>query len=148
MAWTIIVASNQGDQLDALTDGAQEIAAMMDEGATVVQASSVEQVRKRLKSAVDRKQLLIVSASLPSRDASPDPHAVPGLDLVKAIAQEPEPPACILVSQDMKHFLAVQPIRRCELLYVDCSTDYVRDCLQLARKLELIGACAAKAAPL
>jgi hypothetical protein len=148
MAWTIIVASSQGDQLDALTDGAQEIAAKMGDSATVVQATSVEQVSKRRKSAVGREQLLIISALLPSRDASPDPHAVPGLDLIKSIAQEPEPPACILVSQDMKHFLAVQPIKRCELLYVDCATDYVRDCLQLARKLELIGTCAAQAAPL
>src|SRR5947209_1817354 len=127
MAWTIIVASSQGDQLDALIDGAQEIAAIMCTDATVVQATSVEEVRKRRKSAICRKQLLIVAASLPSRDPNSDAQAASGLELIKSIAQEAEPTACILVSQDIKHFLAVQSIKRCELLYVDCSTDYVRD---------------------
>jgi hypothetical protein len=148
MAWTIIVASSEGDQLDALVDAAQEIAALMSAGATVVQATSVEEVGKRRRSAIRRKQLLIVAASLSNRDSNSDPQAAPGLEVIKSIAQEPLAPACILVSPEIKHFLTVRAIKRCELLYVDSSTNYVRDCLQLARKLELIGACQTQAAAL
>jgi FtsZ-binding cell division protein ZapB len=139
MSWTIIVASSQGDQLDELRNGAQEIArAIGVAGIEVVEASSVEAVQEQRKSASHRKQLLIVAASLPSRESTRAPHALPGLELIKSITQEVEAPPCILVSQEIKHFLAVQAIRRCELLYVNCETDYVRDCLQVARRLEVV----------
>ena len=140
MAWTIIVASSQGDQLDALTEGAEQIAEAISGAATVVRATSVEEVRKRRNTAMRRDQLLIVEAGLPSREASTDPDILPGLELIKSVAREPKVPACILVSPDLniKHFRIVQALERCELLSVDSSTDYVRDCLQLAKRLKII----------
>jgi hypothetical protein len=140
MSWTIIVASGQADQLDELMSGAQEIAAQISspDGTSVVSATSVEEVRKRRSSARGRNQLLIVVASLPERQSSPDPRATPGLELIKSVAREPEPLKCILVSERVEHYLAVQGLTRCEWLAVDCRTNYVEQCLLLARKLAII----------
>jgi hypothetical protein len=143
MSWTIIVASSQADQLDELVSGAEQIAAQISSpGATLVMdATSVEEVmRKRQRSPDGRMQLLIVAASLPNSQSSPDPQAQLGLDLIKSIAQEAEPPACILVSDQLEHYRAVQGIKRCEWLAVNCSTNYVEQCLQLARKLGVVSA--------
>jgi hypothetical protein len=135
MPWTIIVASEDGDQLDELMNGAQEIATAI--GAAVVPAESVEEVQKRRRAAAGRNQLLILSAYLPG-DGSHDPQAALGLELIRSIAQEPDAPPCILVSRDPNHLSRVQEIARCELLLVGCETDYVRDCLRLARRLGVV----------
>jgi hypothetical protein len=138
MPWRIIVASGEGYQLDELMNGAQEIAtAIAETGTWVVSAESVEDVQKRRKSAAGRNQVLIVSACLPG-EGSHDPQAARGLELIRSIAREPGAPPSILVSGDMNHLSPVQEIARCELLYVGCETNYVRDCLRLARKLGVV----------
>jgi CHAT domain-containing protein len=138
MSWTIIVASGEGDQLEALRAAALEITKTIAEpGTSVVPADSVEDVKKQRKWAAESNQLLIVAASLPD-DAPRDPHAAPGLELIKSIAAESETAVCILVSEDINHLACVQEMARCELLYVDCKTSYVRDCLRLARKLRVV----------
>jgi hypothetical protein len=134
---TIIVASSNADELDALMHGAHEIAAAIDGSRPrVLAATSVEGVRKQRNAAIRRDQLLIVTASLPSRDSITNSQA--GLELIESIAREPKAPACILVSQNFEHINIVQWIERCELLYVDPSTDYVSDCLRLAKKLKVL----------
>jgi pentapeptide repeat protein len=139
MAWIIIVASSDGDQLEMLMEGAQKIAAAIDGNrSSVLAAMSVEEVRKRRNAAIRRDQLLIVQAALPSRDSSTNPEVLPGLELIKSIAREPKSPACILVSEYIEHLRIVQSIERCELLRVNASTDYVSDCLQLAKKLKVV----------
>jgi hypothetical protein len=145
MAWTIIVASSQGDQLDALIEGAQTIAEAIGQ-ATILTAASVEEVHKRRKFSAKNDQLLIVAVSLLSAASGAGAGATPGLDLVRSVASEAAAPRFILVSDDMKHFLAVQDVPDCEVLFVDCSTDYVRNCLQLARRLGVIKAGAAPGA--
>jgi hypothetical protein len=143
MSWTIIVASAQPDQLDELVSGAQEIAAQISSPggiSVVVSATSVEDVRKRRRYAGCRKQLLIVAASLPEHQSSPDLQGAPGLELIKSIGRELEPPACILVSERVEDYLAVQGFERCEWLAVNCCTNYVEQCLLLARKLGIISA--------
>ena len=62
------------------------------------------------------------------------------MELIKSIGQEPEPSPCILVSEQVEHYRAVQGIKRCEWLAVDCSTNYVEQCLLLARRLGIISA--------
>jgi hypothetical protein len=142
MPWTIIVASSQGDQLDVLLQGAEEIAKKIksDGGSNfVTDADSVEEVmRKRRRRRDGGQQLLIVTASLRNDQLSPDCRAQPGLDLLKSVAQEPDPPACILVSDQPEHYDVVQEMDRCEWLYVSSSTDYVKKCVQIARKLRVI----------
>ena len=136
LAWTIIVASNHPDLLDGLADGAGEIAKAIG-GPTVVQTvTSVEELRRRRNADIHRDQLLIVDAALPSRNLSTNPML--GLELIKSIAREPKAPACIVVSTDIMDYLIVQAIDRCELLQVVVSTNYVHDCLQLAKKLNVI----------
>jgi hypothetical protein len=141
MPWTIIVASGDGDQLDELINGAQEIAKTIADSTIVVSADSVEEVKKRRTSATGRNhnQLLIVSASIPD-EASHEPHAAWGLELIRSIAQQPDAPHCILVSDDINHLSPVQEIARCELLYVGSETSYIQDCLRLARKLGVVPA--------
>jgi hypothetical protein len=139
MPWTIIVASGEGDQLDELMNGAQEIATTIADSSIVVSAESVEEVKKRRTSATGRNQLLIVSACIPG-EASHEPQAARGLELIRSIAQEPDAPHCILVSGDINHLSPVQEIARCELLYVGSETSYIRDCFRLARKLGVVPA--------
>jgi CHAT domain len=142
MPWTIIVASSQEDQLDVLLQGAEQIAKKIkSEGDSnfVTDAASVEEVkRKRQRRRDGGPQLLIMTASLRNDQLNPDCRALPGLELVKSVAQEPDPPACILVSDQPEHYDVVQEMPRCEWLYVSSSTDYVKKCLQLARKLRVI----------
>jgi hypothetical protein len=141
--WTIIVASSNGDQLTMLLEGAQKIAAAIDGSRSIVlAATSVEQVRKHRESrggrSFPRDQLLIVEAALPSRDSITNPEVFPGLELIKSIARTPKAPACIVVSDNFEHLRIVQSLERCELLLVDASTDYVEDCLRIARRLEVV----------
>jgi hypothetical protein len=143
MSWTIIVASSQADQLDEFMSGAKEIAAQISSTGPilVMDATSVEEVmRKRRRSPHGGMQLLIVAASLPKSQSSPDPQAQLGLDLIKSLGQEAEPPACILVSDQLEHYFAVQGVKRCEWLAVNCSTNYIEQCLRLARKLGVVSA--------
>jgi CHAT domain len=147
MSWTIIVASSQADQLEQLISGAQEIAARIGApGTKPVMALSVEDVQRK-RSRNPATELLIVAASLPHRESSPDPQTEPGFNLVKFIGQDAEPPACILVSDSdrIDHYRAVQSMDRCEWLAVGCSTEYVEQCLQLARRLRIIPSDAATA---
>jgi CHAT domain len=138
MPWTIIVASGEGDQLDELMKGAEEVAAAIGvTGTVIVPVDSVEGVQKRRKSAAGRKQLLIVSACLPG-EGNHDRGDAPGLELIRSIAKEPDAPPCMLVSGDMNHLSPVQEIALCELLYVSCETNYARDCLRLARRLGVV----------
>jgi len=51
---------------------------------------------------------------------------------------EPVPPACIVVSHREELYRTIQTIRRCELLTVDSTTNYVEECIQLARRLGVI----------
>ena len=95
MPWTIIVASGEGFQLEQLMEGAKEIATAIP-GTVVMEAASVQEVRKGQKAAAKRRQLLIVAATLPD-EAGPTADS-PGLKLIRSTAQEAEPPLCILVS--------------------------------------------------
>jgi hypothetical protein len=134
MPWTIIVASREGDQLEALIQGAQEVAAAITEPGTVVmQTESIGKLRNRRKSAAKHRQLLIVVASLP--DETNPTATESGLELVRMSAQETDAPLCIVVSADPNHLAAVQENDRWELLLVNCKTNYVPDCHRLARRL-------------
>jgi len=142
MPWTIIVATSDAAQLELLVQGAQEIAKQIKSpgGSTLImEATSVDEVeRKRQRRHDGASQLLVVAASLPNVQSSPNPEAQPGLDLIKSVAQEAEPPACILVSDQLEHYDVAQGIERCEWLAVNSCTNYVKQCLQLARKLGVI----------
>jgi hypothetical protein len=156
MSWTIIVASSDGDQLEELAEGAEQIKARLtsSDHVSIRTAASVEEVRNWRSVAGSRRHLLIVAATLPYRQSSADRDGEPGLELVRSVGQEPEPPVCILVSERIEHYRAVQGLNYCELLAVDCSTNYVEECLALARKLAVvqvvssppIGGCAVAAA--
>jgi hypothetical protein len=138
MAWNIIVASSDADQLDELLNGAQEIASGLVPRGVVRIAMSVEEVSQKRHPGSSETELLIVAASLPQHRSSSDDSREPGLNLVKLVDGETRPPACILVSDRVEHYRAVQSIKRCEWLAVDGSTDYVSQCLQLARRLGVI----------
>ena len=146
MSWTIIVASSDSYQLDALMDAAQQIAARMTPpGPRPVTALSVEDVRRRrTRSSRPATELLITAASLPVSQAEPLPQPEAGLDLIRSLAQEPEPPACILVSAKRAHYLAMQGFKRCEWLAVDDCTNYLDQCLLLAGKLGVLDAASAQ----
>src|SRR5215470_9763256 len=119
MSWTIIVASCQSDQLDELMNGAQAIVARLNSagGTLVMDATSVDEViRKRQRSGGGRAQLLIVAASLPRSQSIRDHHSRLGVGLIKAVANEAEPPACILVSDRIEDYGVVQGLKRCEWL--------------------------------
>jgi hypothetical protein len=137
MPRNIIVASSEGDQIDELVNGAREIAAQMKVRAeTVVKiAVSVEELQRKQNA---ETMLLIISASLPRQVSSSDVEHEPGLSFVTALSSQESRPACILVSARYEHYRAVQGIKRCELLVVDNNTSYIDQCLQLARKLEII----------
>src|SRR5262249_28772516 len=109
-------------------------------GSTIIlEATSIEEVeRKRQRRRDGGPQLLIVTASLANVQSSPNPEAQPGLGLVKSVVQEAQPPACILVSDQIEHYAFPQAIDRCEWLYVSSGTNYVEQCRQLARKLGVI----------
>ena len=138
MVWNIIVASSDADQLDELLNGAQEIASSLVPRGVVRIAMSVEEVSQKRHPGSSETELLIVAASLPQRRSSSDDQNEPGLNLVKLVDSEATPPACILVSDRVEHYRAVQSIKRCEWLAVDGSTDYISQCLQLARRLGVI----------
>jgi hypothetical protein len=142
MSWTIIVASSEADQLEELVNGAKQVAVAINSTGdpSVVCATSVEDVHESRSSATGRSQLLIVTASLLHRQSSPEREAAPGLDLIRSISTQPDPPACILVSDHLEHYFVAQEIERCEWLAVNASTNYVQQCLQLARKLGVVSA--------
>src|SRR3954463_12185838 len=135
MVWNIIVASSDADQLQELYDGGREIAAGLSPRGRVQMAMSVEEVAQKRRPERSETELLIVAASLPQQRSSADDAHEPGFSLIKSVAGEATPPACILVSDRVEHYRAVQPIKRCEWLAVDGSTDYIGQCLQLARGL-------------
>lgn len=138
MVWNIIVASSDSDQLDELLNGAQEIASGLVPRGAVRIAMSVEEVSQKRHPESSETELLIVAASLPQHRSSPDDQHEPGLNLIKLVDSEARPPACILVSDRVEHYRAVQSIKRCEWLAVDGSTDYIGQCLQLARRLGVV----------
>lgn len=135
MPWTIIVASGEGFQQELLMEGAQEIATAIAEGAVAMEAESVQEVQRRRRTAAQRRQLLIVAAALP--DEATPAAKMAGLELIQSITKETDPPLCILVSADPGHLAVVQEIDSCELLFVNNKTDYVQDCLRLARRLKV-----------
>lgn len=146
MPWTIIVASDEGYQLEQLMEAAQEIATAIPEPGTVVmEAESIEEVRKRRRTAGQRSQLLIVAATLPD-EANPTADAS-GLELIRSSAQEADAPPCILVSYDPNHLAPVQEIEGCELLFANCKTNYVQDCLRLAKRLKVFANSPAQLPP-
>jgi CHAT domain len=141
MAWTIIVASSQADQLQELMNGAHAVAAHIsppEDRPKPVMALSVEDVRRK-RSRNPATELLIVAASLPNRESSPDAQARPGLNLVQSFAQDAEPPACILVSESdrIEHY-RMEGLKRCEWLTVNSTSNYVEQCVELARRLGVI----------
>jgi hypothetical protein len=145
MPRNIIVASSEGDQIEELANGARAIAAQMEPRAqTLVKiALSIEELQRKQNA---ETVLLIVAATLPQQISSSDAEHEPGLSFVKTLSSQEKRPACILVSARYEHYRAVQGIKRCELLVVDNATRYIEQCLQLARKLELIPDGSAKAA--
>ena len=136
MAWNIIVASGDADELDELLNGAQEISSRLRPRATVRVASSVEELEQKRQKENSATELLILTASLPQTRSSPDEEHEPGLSFVKKLG--PGAPACILVSGRMELYRVVQAINRCELLLLDSATSYIEDCLRLAGRLGII----------
>jgi hypothetical protein len=136
MAWTIIVASSDGAQLELLHWAAFEIGRELPKGEhCIFEAGSVEEVLRQRKRVSDpQAELLIVAASLIDGRPAVVPAAQPGLSLVAAL-QAQSTPACILVSQETAHLLQVQSMPRCELLLVYDGVDYIQQCKHLARKL-------------
>jgi hypothetical protein len=141
MSWTIIVASSDSDQLDELLIGAHEIKAQIrpPDDVAVIEATSVEEVmRERQRSLDARTQLLIVTASLPNSRSSPDLQGQAGVDLIKSFAREADPPARILVSDRLEHSSLVRGMTRCQWLSVNACTNYIEQCVQLARELGVV----------
>jgi hypothetical protein len=140
MPWTIIVGSNDADQLELLTLAAEAIrAAIKLPGLhrlfTVMSVDDVKRLRVKGDPAT---QLLIVTASLPEGHLGGDLRAQSGYNLIKSLQAEPNPPACILVSERIDHYRAAQLMRRCEWLPVDERTNYFDLCLNLAAKLRVL----------
>jgi hypothetical protein len=135
MAWDIIVASSDADQLDELLNGAQEIASRLKPRGTVRIATSVEELKKKRKEG-SAAELLILTASLPQHRSSADDENEPGLSFVKELGSGG--PACIVVSKRSELYRPIQAIKRCELLLLDSTTNYVEDCLRLAERLGVI----------
>jgi hypothetical protein len=137
MTWNIIVASSEADQLDELLDGAQEIGLQLKPRVltSVRIATSVEELQKKRNA---QTGLLIVAASLPQVRSSSDDEREPGLNFIRSLGSEAAPPACIVVSDRIELYRTIQSIKRCELLIVDSATNYVAQCLQLARRLGII----------
>jgi hypothetical protein len=149
MAWTIIVATSDWAQFDALDDAAQRIRSYLPEGNhRIFHARSVADAEELRKKAPDsQNELVIVTASL--ADGRPDTPAAeyPGLDLVNTLQALEVPPACIVVSEHVEHYAAVERMKRCALLLVDTNTEYEGQSLQLARKLGVIPEPLAAAKP-
>jgi hypothetical protein len=136
MAWTIIVASSDGAQLELLHWAAFEICRdLSKEDHHIFEAGSVEEVLRQRRRVSDRQaELLIVAASLIDGRPAVVPAAHPGFDLVAKLQAQNEP-ACILVSQETAHLPQAQSMPRCELLLVYDGVDYIQQCKHLARKL-------------
>jgi hypothetical protein len=133
----IIVASGDADQLNELVNGAYQVGQRMKPRVQVDVrfAMSLEQLLKKRNS---QTGLVIVAASLPQARSSSAAEPEPGLSFAKSLALEAAPPACIVVSHREELYRTIQAIRRCELLTVDSSTNYVEECIQLARRLNVI----------
>ncbi len=129
----IIVASSDADQLDELVNGACEIGQQMNPRVRmdVKLATSMQQLEQKKNS---HTALVIVSDALTGQDQ--DINAV--VTYAKSLAVQVQPPACIVVSDRMELYRTIQTIKRCELLIVDNSTNYVDQCVQLARRLDII----------
>jgi hypothetical protein len=146
MASNIIVGSSDGDQLDEMTNGAQKIAESLTPRVevSVKFATSIDDVvRKRSPETI----LLIISTSLPQSRSSSVTEDEPALEFIKSLRAEPQAPPCIVVSDLSKHLRPISRIKGCELLFLDGSTDYVEDCLQLARKLGVVREESSPASP-
>ena len=136
MPANIIVGANDGDLIEELRYGAEEIARklMPRRPVTIVTAISIDEVqRERTADTL----LLIVAAALP-QGPSGDAAEQPALDFVRSMEPEQNRPPCILVTSQMDHVFMAQRIKGCEALFVNRSTDYVRYCVDLARKLSVI----------
>jgi len=136
MPANIIVGTNDGDLLEELRYGAEEIARklMPRRPVAIVPATSIDEVqRERTADTL----LLIVAAALP-QGPSGDAAEQPALDFVRSLEPEQDRPPCILVTSQMDHVFMAQRIKGCEALFVNRSTDYVRYCVDLARKLGVI----------
>jgi hypothetical protein len=137
MPWTIIVASDDADQLDLLLEAAEGIKSTLDptERHRIINAMTVDHVRKLRKTSrgSENGELLILTATLPSGDGT-----TTGFDLVKHFQQEDNPPRCILISDCMEHYPVVQTMKSCELLFVNAGTDYFDLCLHFSRKLGVV----------
>lgn len=134
-----VVASSDADQLEMLENCAREIGELINPRVRmeVLSGATVDEARNK----IDQKtKLLIVASSLIGTRRELDE----GLGLVKALVAKGLAPACILVGR-LELLLAVQAIDQCELLVVDSSTDYSARCIQLARRLGVIGNKPAKA---
>jgi CHAT domain len=138
MNWTITVASSEPEQLAELKNGAEEIREKIQSSgahAIVQTASSVDEV-KSLRRGADA-ELIIVTASLAERQAAPNAQSLPGLRLLREFQRTASPPACILVSERPEHWGEVQTMKRCRWLSVGPTTDYIDDCVFLAKQLEV-----------
>jgi hypothetical protein len=140
MPWTIIVASSDAAQLDLLMEAADVIKQKIVPagGHRVRNAMSVQEVKRLRGSGRDAAtELLIATADLLEGWSTADPQTQPGYELVKALQAGANPPACILVSERIEHYRAVQAMARCEWLLVDATTNYVDLCVRFAAKLGL-----------
>lgn len=146
MEANIIVGSSDADQLIELMSGAKEIAKRLkpQRAVTIRLAASVDDVQRKLNSDT---LLLIVTASLPQSRSSTANDQQPALDFISSLQSKLQSPPCILVSDRPEHFRVAQRMKKCELLFIDSSTDYLEDCVQLARMLGTIVDAADPAPP-
>lgn len=139
MTWTIIVASDDGAQLELLMEAAEAVRSALErpDRVRIRNAMNVEDVHRLRKSAqnFDRKELLIVSAALPSGRSINTDAVKDGYELVVRAQEEDSPPLCILISDKVTQYMNVQNMERAELLWIGAETNYVQLCIKYARKL-------------
>ena len=140
MPWTVIAATGDAGQLELLLEAGAEALKVLDPQALTRPriAMSVEDAKRQLQDAADPlATLLIIAASLPEQQSSPDAVSFPGFELVKVLQEQVPPPACILISEAecIVHYRAALSMQRCQWLPVDARTNYVEQCVQLARRL-------------
>jgi hypothetical protein len=142
----IIIASSNGDQLAELINGANEIAQALKGEYDVSPrvATSIDDIRRKRN---PDTLLLIIAASVPQSRSSSDEDEQPALEFVGSVADEQQALPCILVSDRYEHYRLAQRLNYCELLVVDSTTNYVDDCLRLARKLGVVREASTPPAP-
>jgi hypothetical protein len=138
MPSAIVIASSRAEQRELMRDGIEPLCRSLVPPPDVLRAICSEEAMLRLAQVHDPKAaLFIVDAELEEIDSVSAGQCSWGVDLVRKLQQEAEPPACILICErfDQPLFAAAKTLPRCEAVIAGATNDLQEQLQRAAEKL-------------